>query len=218
MSDPVCVEEILACAEPSLLIIEQRGRKDIVVGVPHHAPAGVPRLRCAENRVSDENAGFIGRQLAEQLDCCSVIACNYTIDANKNLRTDYAVQIVAWKPRVLIEIHGSKKSESGHDVEISCGSRELTERSKALAEALSKRLERAGVGPLTVTGDFDKLSRTSKATKTPTITRSLWIAYHVELSPRLRKPESRKTGKPPKLGNAFCQHMAAVVKETYRQA
>ena len=77
---------MLESTEQSLLIIENRARYDIVVGVPHHAPAGVPNLPCPEHSDSDENTGFIGRYLAEKLNCCSVIACNSTIDPNKHLR------------------------------------------------------------------------------------------------------------------------------------
>lgn len=105
-------ELMLEATETSLLIIEERARHDIVVGVPHHAPAGVSQLPCPEHRPSDENAGFIGRHLAERLGCCSVIACNYTIDANKHLRSDYTMQIAAWRPTVLIEIHGHGKTKS----------------------------------------------------------------------------------------------------------
>ena len=117
---------MLESTEQSFLIIENRARYDIVVGVPHHAPAGVPNLPCPEHSDSDENTGFIGRYLAEKLNCCSVIACNSTIDPNKHLRSDYAMQITAWSPSVLIEIHGHGKVRSKYDVEISCGSIEHT--------------------------------------------------------------------------------------------
>jgi hypothetical protein len=35
------VESMLAFTAASLLILEERRRKDIVVGVPHHAPGGM---------------------------------------------------------------------------------------------------------------------------------------------------------------------------------
>jgi hypothetical protein len=54
------VIKMLESTEQSLLITEKRDRSDIVVGVPHHAPAGTPTLPCPEHRDSDENAGFIG--------------------------------------------------------------------------------------------------------------------------------------------------------------
>jgi hypothetical protein len=204
-------ELMLESTQPSLLIIEKRTRQDIVIGVPHHAPAGVPRLRCPEPRPSDENAGFIGRHLAEQLDCCSVIACNYTIDANKYLRSDYTMQIAAWNPVVLIEIHGHGKTKSKYDVEISCGAAELTAYSETLAAALLNKLaDDAELAEVSVCGRFADLY--FKATETLTITDARWTSYHIELSPRLRKPETAITGNPSAFAYRFCDHLAAVVK------
>jgi len=42
-------ELMLEATNTSLLIIEERQHKDIVVGVPHHAPAGVDHLPCPEH-------------------------------------------------------------------------------------------------------------------------------------------------------------------------
>ena len=207
-------ELMLESTEQSLLIIEKRSRRDIVVGVPHHAPAGVSQLPCREPRAADENAGFIGRHLAEKLDCCSVIACNYTIDANKHVRSDYTMQIAEWNPAVLIEIHGHGKQKSKNDVEISCGSSELTFYSEELAASICVRLaddsELAGIA---VCGRFPDLIY--KATNTLTITDGRWLAYHIELSPRLRKPEAGQTGKPTALAYRFCEHVAAVLREKH---
>ena len=130
----------LESTEHSLLIIEERARSDIIVGVPHHAPAGVPFLPCPEHSDSDENTGFIGRYLAERLDCCSVIACNATVDPNKHLHSDYTMQIASWSPSVLIEIHGHGKVRSPYDVEISCGSAKFSTHSEALAAGVNRRL------------------------------------------------------------------------------
>ena len=115
-------ELMLESTEPSLLIIEERRRKDIVVGVPHHAPAGIPKLPCPDHPDSDENAGFLGRYIAERLKCCSIIACNYPVDVNKFFRTDYTMQIASWNPKVLIEIHGHGGKNAKSDIEISSGS------------------------------------------------------------------------------------------------
>ena len=87
------VEQYLEATDASLLVIEERGQTDFVIGVPHHAPVGTPTLPCPEHENSDENAGFLGRYLAEKLDCCSAIACNYPIDVNKSLQSDYSMQI-----------------------------------------------------------------------------------------------------------------------------
>ncbi len=205
---------MLESTRPSLLIIETRKRSDLVVGVPHHAPAGTPYLPCTEHSDSDENTGFVGRYLADRLDCCSIIACNATIDANKHLNSDYTMHIAKWRPRVLVEIHGHGKVRSKFDVEISCGSAAYTAYSEALATAIDrKRLEDADLAGVLVCGRFADVY--FKATKTLTITDPRWLAYHIELSPRLRKPEAGQTGKPTALAYRFCDHLAAALKETH---
>jgi hypothetical protein len=68
-------ELMLESTSTSILIIEERKFKDIIIGVPHHAPAGIDKLPCLEHEESDENAGFLGRYIAEKLNCCSIIAC-----------------------------------------------------------------------------------------------------------------------------------------------
>jgi len=203
---PKIVSKLLS-KERDQLLIEKRSRSDIVVGVPHHAPAGTPRLPCPDHSDSDENTGFIGRHLAEKLDCCSVIACNATIDPNKQLNSDYTKQIVSWTPRILIEIHGHGKIRSKFDVEISCGSSERSSYSEALADAINDRL----VADKTFT-DVSVCGRFSdiyfRATKTLTITDSRWLSYHIELSSRLRKPFSGQKGLPTDFAFRFCDHLA----------
>lgn len=100
------IESILGSVSASVLIIEERKFKDIVVGVPHHAPAGTESLPCIAHPKSDENAGYLGRYVARNLNSCSIIACNYRIDVNKCLRSDYSMQIAQWNPKFLVEIHG----------------------------------------------------------------------------------------------------------------
>ncbi len=206
---------MLESTEHSLLIIDQRKRIDLVVGAPHHAPAGVPDLPCPEHSDSDENTGFMARYLADQLECCSIIACNYTIDPNKHLRSDYTMQIAEWNPRVLIEIHGHGKVRSKYDVEISCGSAELTTYSADLAVAIKSKLSKdKDLADVTVCGRFTDIY--FKATKTITITDPRWLAYHIELSPRLRKPEIGQTGKPTSFAYRFCDHLADALYEKHR--
>ncbi len=208
------VNSMLESTEPSRLIAETRKRADIVVGVPHHAPAGTPCLPCAEHSDSDENTGFVGRYLAGQLDCCSIIACNATIDANKHLHSDYTIRIAKWRPRVLVEIHGHGKVRSKFDVEISCGSAAFTACSEALARAIDRMcLADADLTDVSVCGRFADIY--FKATKTLTITDPRWLAYHIELSPRLRKPEAGQTGRPTALAYRFCDHLAAALVETH---
>ena len=118
-------ELMLECSNVSTMIIEERTNSDIVIGVPHHAPAGINYLRCKDkngkDRVSDENAGFLGRYVAEKLDSHNVIACNYTFDVNKYFRSDYAMQIAQWNPKYLVEIHGHSGKHTNNDIEISSG-------------------------------------------------------------------------------------------------
>ena len=203
---------MLESTQPSHLIIETRKRVDLVVGVPHHAPAGIPYLPCAEHSDSDENTGFVGRHLAERLDCCSIIACNYTIDANKHLHSDYTMQIAQWRPAVLIEIHGHGKVRSTYDVEISCGSAALTNYSEDLAATIHRRCAAdAALADVSVCGRFSEIY--FKATKTLTITDARWLGYHIELSPRLRKPEKSRTGRPTILAYRFCNFLADALVE-----
>jgi hypothetical protein len=203
----------LESTDPSLLIVETRSRSDIVIGVPHHAPAGTPHMPCPEHSDSDENTGFLGRQLAEHFDCCSIIACNATIDPNKHLGSDYSRQVAAWCPRVLIEIHGHGKVRSPYDVEISCGSADYTAQAEALAAAINRRVSlHAEFADVTVCGRFSDIY--FRATKTLTITDNRWLAYHIELSSRLRKPGIGLTGPPTLWAFRFCDHLAAALQET----
>ena len=204
----------LESAEQSHLIIEKRTRFDIVIGVPHHAPAGVPTLPCPEHSDSDENTGFIGRHIAKRLDCCSIIACNSAIDPNKHLDSGYALQIAEWKPSVLIEIHGHGKVRSKYDVEISCSSAEQTDDSEGLAALVNRKLSRdADFANVSVCGRFSDIY--FKATKTLTITDPRWLAYHIELSPPLRKPGNGLTGEPTGFAYKFADHLAAAMLEKH---
>ena len=198
----------------SLLIVERRSRSDLVIGVPHHAPAGTTTLPCKEHPDSDENAGFMGRHLAERLDCCSVVACNATIDPNKHLDSDYALQIIRWHPDILIEIHGHGKVRSPYDVEVSCGCAEQTGYAEDLAFAISQKIALdAELSDISVCGCFADIY--FKATKTLTITDPRWHAYHIELSSVLRKPGNGLPGKPTARAFRFCDHLAGVVQTKF---
>jgi hypothetical protein len=54
-----------------------------------------------------------------------------------------------------------------------------------------------------------------KASNTVTISDGRWLAYHIELPPKLRKPSSNPVGKPPLAGYQFCDALANVLKELY---
>ena len=205
---------LLESTDPSLLIVEDRSRSDVVVGVPHHAPAGIPYLPCPEHSDADENTGYLGQYLAERLDCCSVIACNATIDANKHMNSLYSQRIIGWQPDILIEIHGHGKVRSAYDVEISCGSSALTGRAEKLAANVNERLSADGTfADLSVCGRFADLY--FRATKTLTINDPRWLAYHIELSPRLRKPVKGPFGPPTPYAYRFCGHLAEAFRDIH---
>jgi hypothetical protein len=205
---------LLQSNQESLLIAEKRSRSDIVVGVPHHAPAGTPQLPCPEHRDADENTGFIGRHLAEKLDCCSVIACNAAVDPNKRLDSDYAKQIVTWTPKILTEIHGHGKVRSKYDVEISCGSEKFTSYAEELAYRINCRLSAdERFADVSVCGCFGDIY--FRATKTLTITDRRWLAYHIELSSRLRKPIEGRKGRPTEFAYRFCDHLSQALREIH---
>ena len=200
---------------PQLLIIEERSCKDIVVGVPHHAPAGTPELPCPDHPDADENAGFLGRYLAERLKCCSVIACNYGVDVNKHRNTDYTGQIIRWSPKVLVEIHGHGGKKAGNDtIEISSGSSDNDRFSQALAERLQAACasSQGKLKRLTICGEYAKLRFKASDSVTISDKNNGWIPYHIELPPQLRKPADSPTGRPPPAGYQFCDVLADTLK------
>ena len=151
------IETILDDPATSMLIVSSGKIRDIVIGVPHHAPLGVTELPCEEPRDADENAGFLGYYLARLLNCHSIISCNYFIDPNKHKDSDYFKRIQSWKPKILTEIHGHGGKSAKFHIEISSGSFERNFWSKELAKRLSKKL--VGVSSLqgyTLSGDFVK--------------------------------------------------------------
>ena len=209
-------ELMLESTEPSLLIIEERSRKDIVIGVPHHAPAGKETLPCPEHKDSDENAGFLGRYLAEKIGCCSIIACNYTVDVNKFFRTDYTMQIARWNPRVLVEIHGHGGKKVGSEIQISSGSSNNDRYSEALARELETVLSTSeDFNTIQIRGRYVDLDPCLRASHSVTISDGRWLAYHIELPPQLRKPPSNTSGKPPQTGYQFCDVLAKVLEEIH---
>lgn len=209
------VEAILKLSEPSVLIIEDSPARDIVVGVPHHAPAGIDRLPCREHPESDENTGLLGRYLAGVLKSPSVIACNYPVDVNKYFRSDYAMQIAHWNPKVLVEIHGHGGTKANYDIEISSGSAQNDRYSVELADRLKAAMATMKRFPkLTVSGEYAKVY--FKASDSVTISDGRWVAYHIELPQALRKPPRQKTGKPPRVGFRFCDALAKVLEAIHR--
>jgi hypothetical protein len=204
------VDAILFCDSVSTMLMEQRISSEMVIGVPHHAPAGKGRLPCKSHPVSDENAGIIGRYIAESLGCHSVIACNYFLDPNKCLHTDYSLRIKEWNPKYLIEIHGHGKGRR-HGVEISSGCAERNKYSTALAECLKAKCHMSSaLRDIRICGDFSAVY--FKATESATITCDDWIPLHIELPDFLRKVEDLSQKEPPNEGYEFCNYLIDCLK------
>jgi hypothetical protein len=207
-------ETLLEISDLSLLVIQNRPRNSVVVGVPHHAPAGTDSLPCLEHQEADENTGFLGLYLAERLNCSCVIACNYPVDSNKYFRSDYTMQIAAWNPKVLVEIHGHNGKKARSSIEISSGGGGNAVYAQALAEKLAGLLRaEEALRNFTVCGDYEKIYY--KASNAVTIGGARWVGYHVELPPNLRKMIEGIDGKPPKTGYAFCDVLAGALREIH---
>ena len=173
-------------------MIEERKRRDIIIGAPHHTLGGIKNMPCPEHTDGDENTGFIARQIAEKLNLSSIIACNYTIDPNKNLRTDYSIRISKWNPKFLIEIHGhGAKKVADKVIEISSGSNDRNNISTQFAEKLNEKLNKIdNLSDHSVNGDFNTIY--FKAKNTATITHDAWTPFHIELPPSIRLDENDK--------------------------
>jgi hypothetical protein len=210
MVSPKNVQEILL-SKASHLLKEERCNKTVVIGVPHHAPVGVDRLPC--NRWADENTGFLGRYMADKLDCNSIIACNYFVDANKNMNNDYSEQLVRWNPKLLVEVHGHKRKRTKNDIEISCGCLERNTSSISLAEKIREKCQgNPYLRWLKICGDYNNIF--FKAGSVKTITYGGWMGYLIELPPELRYEEKQNGGKPPLIGYTFCDYFVECLRET----
>jgi len=204
-------EQILLLKTASILLTEERERKDIVIGAPHHSVGGVKILPCVEHPDADENSGFIARQIAETLKLSSIIACNYRVDPNKNLRPDYSMQIAQWTPKYLIEIHGhGAKAISDNLIEISTGSLTKNDFSKLFASTLQAKLSNnEELKKYVALGDFSKLH--FKGTKSATIIDESWTPLHIELPPSLRlNPTDNKL---PKFASDLTKYLIDTITE-----
>ncbi len=204
-------EQILLLEMASILLIEERQRKDIVIGAPHHSVGGVKNLPCLEHPDADENSGFIARHIAEALQLSSIVACNYRIDPNKNLRTDYSMQIAQWTPKYLVEIHGhGAKSVSDSLIEITAGSSTRNDFSKLFAATLQTKLSsNEELKKYEAIGDFSRLH--FKGTKSATIVDERWTPLQIELPPSLRlNPADNKL---PKVATDFTLFLIETINE-----
>lgn len=197
-------EDLLECNQKSILVIEERSLKEIVVAAPHHAPLGTTELPCDAHLDADENVGFLALYIAKLLNCNSIIACNYFIDSNKLENSDYFQRIKSWHPKILIEIHGHGGKKAKYDIEISSGNINRNRFSTSMAEKLSTKVSNLiPLQKLMISGDFREIY--FKAEKSKTITSDDWIAFHIELPKSLRSEKS--------LYLPFCEKLSEVIKE-----
>jgi hypothetical protein len=183
-------ETILENSFNSILISEERERKDVVIAVPHHAPLGVAELPCKEHKDADENAGFLGYYTARLLNCHFVIACNYFIDPNKTRETDYFKILKHWKPKYVIEIHGHGSNSARYDIEISSGKPDRSELSENLANRLKGEIAKTNyLKDYSISGEFSSIY--FKATKSASISTDEWIPFHIELPKSIRSEKSK---------------------------
>ncbi|MFC2064980.1 hypothetical protein ACFLXB_07775 [Chloroflexota bacterium] len=186
------IETILADTQNSILLVTPAENPQVVIGVPHHAPLGVPELPCCEHPMSDENTGFIGYHLSRLLNCPAIIACNYFMDSNKHKGSDYYRKLLSLKPKILIEIHGHCSSKVCADIEISSGRAARDHWSQEMAARLQVKLTSIpSLQEHTVSGDFTKIH--FKATKSVTITSAKWVPFHLELPWPIRKSQTMST-------------------------
>ena len=180
------MNEMLREKVKSMLVIEERDRKDVIIGAPHHTAGGVKNMPCPEHTDGDENTGFIAFQIAELLKASSIVACNYRIDPNKTLTTDYASQIIKWKPKYLIEIHGhGARSIPDSSIDISSGSIEKNSLSKKFSSLLQSKFQNNEfLKNYKICGDFNFIH--FKASKSATIIDNRWNSIHIELPPSIR--------------------------------
>jgi len=179
------MKDILKIEHSSILIVQKGNNKDIVVGVPHHVYSQVG-ITNDDNFVSkDVNAGFIGEYIGKKLNASLVVACNYFYDVNKDIKSDYFRAILQFKPSILIEIHGHENNKTKYDVEISSGSFEKNSLSIEFADILINfSKEYKLLKDFQICGDFKYIYY--KATKSKSINNENWVAFHIELPPKLR--------------------------------
>ena len=202
------ITEQLTHPSKSFLIVEKREGSDIVIGAPHHAPAGVDTLPCG--RDADENTGYLAYYLSEKLRATCVIAVNGKVDPNKSPGTNYSKAIRARCPGLLVEIHGHGGKRARADVEVSAGSRKKEHHAKRLVNSLREYLLRNdNINDLSVSGTWDFIY--FKASRTATITGNDWLGLHIELPPLLRLQGGTK--QPPVEGYLFCEALAKALEE-----
>lgn len=195
--------DILKINNLSIFTADIKEQSQLVIGVPHHTPSGTFTMPCETHMYGDENTGYIGSYIAEQLGCSFLCACNYFIDANKNNKynySDYYEALQKCNPKYLVEIHGHGMEHGGDDIEISCGCKEEELHAKTLKDEIEKLVDIEAskneknrdlleLKNMKINADFDGIFL--KATKSSTIIDNRWRSYHIELPLILRiNPEN----------------------------
>jgi len=211
------MNSILNDPNKSYLISQSGKNNHVVIGVPHHAPFGNPFLPTPVKRPADENAGFMGLEIARLLECSYVIACNYSFDVNKYWTSDYSRRIKQWQPEILIEIHGHSGTSSYFDIEISPGNMAGNHLSQSLSNNLIKAVSGdEKLSQMTISGNFPEIY--FQATMTKTINTDKWLALHIELPLLIRRPEPGNGNGISELARTFCGKLADSLTETLRSS
>ncbi len=177
----------------SILLTYGFGDKSFLIGAPHHTPGGTGQMPCG--RPGDENTGFLALSLGEHLEGHCIIASNYWLNPNKTCN-DYLIFIKQKQPNFLIEIHGhgGKDKSAIFDIEISCGTEILSEKSEKLASYIHDEMQKnSGFDGITVSGKFRDIYFKAEQTLSLKCARDCKIIpYHIEISPKFRIDENNK--------------------------
>ncbi|MCF7911188.1 MAG: hypothetical protein K9M99_01565 [Candidatus Cloacimonetes bacterium] len=188
-----------------LLLTDIVSDSNIVVAVPHHAPRGILRMLCDRN--ADENAGFLGSYLAQELQCSCIIASRYFFDPNKEEGSDYFRFIESMNPDLVIEVHGHGSRNAAFDIEISSGPYN-PEFGKVFAEKLLAETSKVPeLAHLTISGDYEKIYFTAQYSKT--VTDKRWNTLHIELPRSMRI--NHDSSLPPQIGFSLMDIITRII-------
>jgi len=184
--------KLLDSSTRSGLVKLRRKASKIVIGAPHHAIGGIKNLPCPEHQVSDENTGYIAKDLANYINCSYIVGCNAKIDYNKSSDNSYYKYIEELAPKLLIEIHGHGGKKVGNKrIEISCGRIDNNEFSIKFATLLSDKINaNLNFQEIEIEGDLNKIYY--KASKTFSIKNKNWDSLHIEFPPFIRVDHSNQ--------------------------
>ncbi len=189
------------------------GPVPVVVGAPHHAPAGVRRLKC--DRRSDQNTGLLAWRVAELARVPIVIVTNADADPNKSLDSEYSKAVASYGPRVLLEIHGHRSKKARFDVEVSAGCADRSEHLTNFVAAFTRGMTSdPELKDLSVSGDFERIH--FKATDTVTMRSPIWLGLHAEFPLSVRKQRGHPSL--PQMGERLATYIAAALIDLIAEA